>query len=366
MKLLVTQENLNRALNTVARIASSRNSLPILANVMLKTVNNRLEISATNLEIAITETIGAKIDKEGSITIPARLAQDFVGSLPAQPLQITVEDNKTTVVSENYSSVINGMPADEFPVMPSIQKKSAQKIIIPTKDLKTALTQVLFTASSDETRPVLTGVFIHIVKGKLFITATDSYRLAEKQIELSNEEEVSLLLPASSLQEVLRAIHSEEGATEISFDEQQAKITIDDVELVTRRIDGTYPDYKKLLPKKFETVAKVSKTELQSITKVSSLFARESAGGIVLKIDDNKGKISIRSLASQIGENTSEAPADIEGSGEVTLNSRYVLDAISAIEDNEIKIGINSKNEPVVISGVSDKSYLHLIMPVKS
>jgi DNA polymerase-3 subunit beta len=367
MKLLVTQENLSRALSTVGRIATARNSLPILANILLKTSRNRLEVSTTNLDIAISETIGAKVEEEGSITIPARLTQDFISNLPAGTLSLVGDENKVTIEADNYSSVINGMPADEFPVMPVITEKSSQQITIPFKQLKSALSQVLFTASSDETRPVLTGVYIHSHNKKLYMAATDSYRLAERLIEgVAIEEEVSLLLPASALQEVARVLHEDDRSAVFVFDEQQAKITLGDIQIVARRIEGKYPDYRKLLPVSFETSITLSKHELQSIAKVASLFARESAGGVVMKADEVLKKVSLRSIASQVGENTSQAEAVVEGVGETTLNSRYLLDAIQAISSEQVTIGMNGKNDPVVLSDGKKSPYLHLIMPVKS
>ena len=180
MKLQVTQENLNKALGNVARVAiSSRNPLPILNNVLLRTVDNRLTVSATNLEIAITEHIGAKVSAEGAITIPARLFQEYVSSLPSGIIDLSVKDHKLQISTAGYKSTINGIAADEFPVVPSIDRKNGWKI--SGKELKRGLQQVIFAAANDDTRPVLTGVYIHTHDGGLYAVATDSYRLAEKK-----------------------------------------------------------------------------------------------------------------------------------------------------------------------------------------
>ena len=175
MKLQVTQENLNKALSSVARVASTRSTLPILSNVLLKTVKNRLSVSATNLDIAVTHYIGSKVVSEGSITIPARLMQDLVSNLPSGVIDLNLDDNKLHINSKMYKSVMNGVSSEDFPVMPAIEK--GQTISLPATSLKHSLSQVVIAASSDETRPVLTGVFFNSFNKNLYIVATDGYRL---------------------------------------------------------------------------------------------------------------------------------------------------------------------------------------------
>jgi DNA polymerase-3 subunit beta len=363
MQLTVTQENLSRALATVSRIASSRGSLPILSNVLLRTENNQLLVAATNLDVAISETIGAKIKTDGSITVPARLMQDYVSSLPSSTLTLEVKDNKLKLTTEHHSSSINGTPADDFPEMPTIE--NGDSLQIPGDSLKTALQQVLFAASSDDARPVLTGLFLHTTNGKLYAVATDSYRLAEKMISVE-EKELSLLIPASSLQDVLRVMRDDTVSVTINYDEQQARFTVGSVELVTRLIDGKYPDYRKLLPKEYETTAVIKRSDLQEITKVSSLFAREAAGGVTVTISEEDGEVSIRSIASQVGENNAVAEAEISGDAVITMNSRYILDALGAFESDKVQVNVNGKLDPCVITDPENDDYLHVVMPVKS
>ena len=362
MKLQVTQENFAKALSDVARVAAgSRNQLPILNNVLLRTVDNRLTVSATNLEIAITERIGSKVQTEGAITVPARLIQEYVSSLPGGVLDLELEDHKLHISTNQYKSTINGVLADEFPVLPEIA--SEIKFSIPTKELKKGLQQVVFAASTDETRPVLTGVYLHSHEGYLYAVATDSYRLAEKQL-IKTSQNISLLIPASSLQDLLRILPETVETVEVSADNQQALFTAGDIELVTRLIDATYPDYRKLIPSSFTTTAKLARDEFINITKVSSLFARESAGSITIQVAENT--ISITSIASQLGENTSSAQAESDGTGDVTLNSRYLLDALNAFSTKETSINFNGKLEPCVIKSPETPDYTHVVMPLKS
>lgn len=363
MKLQVTQENLNKALGTVARVANTRGTLPVLANVLIKTVNNRLSIAATNLDIAITHYIGAKVDEEGSITVPARLMQDFVSSLPGGVINLDLDEYKLDITTEQYQSVINGVSAEEFPVMPGISE--GKRWTVPGPQLKKALQQVVMAASSDEARPVLTGVLIHTHEGKLFMAATDSYRLAEKVLAETGED-IELLVPGSAMQDLLRIVSDFEADVEVVSDEQQVLFRVGDVELVARLIEGNYPDYRRLVPQEFAVSATLKRADLLNVTKVSALFARESAGSITINVDESTQNISIRSVASQLGENTATANAKVLGSGVITLNSRYLLDALHALGGDDVFFGFNGKLEPTVLRDPKSGDYTHIVMPLKS
>ncbi len=364
MKLQVTQENLNRALNAVARVANTRGTLPILANVLVKTTNNRLSISATNLDIAITHYTGAKVAEEGSITVPARLMQDFVSSLPDGVISLELEESKLHVTTDQYNSTVNGIVADDFPVMPAIT--TGKSWTVDSASFKKALQQVVFAASNDETRPVLTAVLLQTIDGQLHMAATDSYRLAEKKLG-KNSQDVHLLVPASALQDLLRVLGDGDDPIQVTHDDQQVLFKVGDIELVTRLVDGKYPDYQKLIPSSFQTEATLKRADLVNVTKVSSLFARESAGSVTIEIDETKQQLSIRSVASQLGENTATAEAKVTGSGSITLNSRYLLDALSALPATEsVSFGFNGKLEPTLLRDASNGDYQHVIMPLKS
>lgn len=363
MKLQVTQENLSKALGNVGRVASTRGTLPILSNVLIKTVGNRLSIAATNLDIAINHYIGSKVSEEGSITVPARLMQDFVSSLPSGVIDLSLEDHKLHISTDQYQSVINGVSAEDFPVMPAITE--GKKWTISAKVLKLGLQQVVVAASNDEARPVLTGVYLHSHDGSLYMVATDSYRLAEKKL-IKTKESISLLVPASALQDLLRILSEFEDDVEVTHDEQQVLFKVGDIELVTRLIEGKYPDYRKLIPSEFASSATLKRADVTNVTKVSSLFARESAGSVTINLDEKKSELSIRSIASQLGENTSSASAEVIGDGTITLNSRYILDALHVLHGETVKLSFNGKLEPTVLVDPKADDYTHLIMPLKS
>jgi DNA polymerase III subunit beta len=363
MRLQVTQENLARALALVGRVANGRNALPVLANVLIKTVDNRLSIAATNLEIGITQRIGAKVEAEGAITVPARLMQEFISSLPSGVINLELTDNKLHITTDKYKSTINGVPAEEFPVMPAIQ--DGVSLTLGAKDMRKALQQVIFAASGDEARPVLTGVLVNSTKEALYLAATDSYRLAEKKLAGVGEE-ATLLVPSSALNDLLRILADAQEDVLVTNDGQQARFEVDEVELVTRLIEGKYPDYQKLIPTEFSTTAVLSREDFINITKVSSLFARESAGSVTLQVSEKDQSISIRSIASQLGENNSTASAKVTGEGEVTLNSRYLLDALNAFDTEDISFSFNGKLEPCVLKSEKAPDYTHIVMPLRS
>lgn len=363
MKLKVTQENLAKALSMVARVASTKSTLPILSNVMLTIHENRLSVTATNLDIAIKSYLGAQVQSEGSITIPARLFQDFVNGLPSGVLEIEQDEFRVKISTDNYKSVINGMNAEEFPVMPSVEKGTTWTI--SGQILKQGLQQVVFAASNDDSRPVLTGVYFHTFEGMLYVAATDSYRLAERAL-IETDTDVQVLMPATAVHDVLRIITDYSGNVAITHDEQQIRFQAGDVELVARLIEGNYPDYRKLLPASFTTTATMPRAELTNIVKLTNLFARESAGSIILSVDESSESIWVRAVASQLGENNATAKVEAVGSGSITVNSRYVIDALSAIEGSSMRIGFNGKLEPVLLSSPDHDNYMHVIMPLKS
>lgn len=363
MKLQVTQENLNKALGTVARVANTRGTLPVLANVLIKTVNNRLSIAATNLDIAITHYIGAKVAEDGAITVPARLMQDFVSSLPGGVIDLKLDDYKLHIATDQYQSVINGVSAEEFPVMPAIE--NGKSWTVAGGLLKKSLQQVVMASSADESRPVLTGVLLHNFEGRLYMAATDSYRLAEKELG-ENAEDIELLVPGSAMQDLLRILGDYEGDVEVTNDEQQVLFRVGDVELVARLIEGKYPDYRKLIPESFTVTAELKRADFLNVTKVSSLFARESAGSITINVDEAAQNVSIRSVASQLGENTATADAKVTGTGTITLNSRYLLDALHALNGDSVTFSFNGKLEPTVIRDPKAQDYTHIVMPLKS
>ncbi|RWZ78365.1 MAG: DNA polymerase III subunit beta [Candidatus Microsaccharimonas sossegonensis] len=366
MELTVTQENFARALSAVSRVASNKTGLPILSNILLRTDNNRLLVAATNLEIATTQYIGAKITKPGALTIPARLISEFVNNLPKDTIKLQVINNNLHISSGKFTSIINGVIADEFPELPTINEASSISYTIHIDDFKQAVNQTIITASSDTTRPVLTGVYWHSHEGQLYLSATDGYRLSERRL-VETKSDVSAIIPVQTLQEALRTIVEDSDTVDILFDETQVRFRINDAEIISRLVDGNFPDYRQLIPAKSDINVTVNKQEFIRVTKIAGLFARESGGSVTVTVDADNKSVSLHSIASEYGENTSELSAEVTGSGQVTLNSRYLTEALSVIEGDTIEFSFTGKLSPCILkSVVKDVDYYHVIMPLKS
>jgi DNA polymerase-3 subunit beta len=367
MELSVTQENLARALSSASRVANNKSQLPILNNILLRTDGHRLMVAATNLEIASTQLIGAKIINEGAITIPARLITEFISSLPkTTTVTLKADNNKLHLTAEGYTSVVNGQVADEFPELPTINDKTAISYAINTVALKQAIGQTILTASNDATRPVLTGVYWHSHDGALYLAATDGYRLSEKRL-VDTKSDVAAIIPTNTLQEVLRTLNDDINEVEVLFDESQVRFRLNDAEITSRLIDGNFPDYRQLIPTSSETTVTIPRTEFSQITKVAGLFARESGGSVIITADAEKNKLSLHSVASELGENTSEAAAEVTADGQVTVNSRYLTEALGVIDSDTVTFSFSGKLSPCVLAGdQKDNDYKHIIMPLKS
>lgn len=366
MEITVTQENLNKALAAVSRVASIKTQLPILGNILFRTDGNRLLIAATNLEIAITQYIGAKVIKPGSITVPARLITDFISNLPKESVELKVLNENLHIKSGTYISTINGFIADEFPELPTISESSSIQYSIKIDDFKQAVSQTIITSGTDTTRPVLTGVYWHSYENQIYLAATDGYRLSERKL-VETKSDVSAIIPTQTLQEVLRNINEDSDEIDILFDDTQVRFRINNIEIISRLIDGNFPDYRQLIPKSCSTTALLKKSDFIRITKIAGLFARDSGGSITITANKDKKTISVHSIASELGENTSETDAEITEDGQITLNSRYLNEALSVIEGEKVEFSFSGKIAPCVIkSSDKDTNYYHIIMPLKS
>lgn len=367
MEVIVTQENLSYALSNTSRVASGKSGLPILNNILLRTDNSRLYVAATNLEIASSHRIGAKIVKPGSITVPAKLISEFVQNLPKEQITLAVKNNKLSITTKSSSSTINGVSDDEFPELPTIDENTAVSYTLLVDDFKDSVSQTIIAASNDSTRPILTGVYWHSFEGGLYIAATDGYRLAERKVT-ETKSDVSAVIPVTTLQEVLRTLRDDISEIEVLFDETQVTFRLAEVEITSRLIDGNFPDYRQLIPSKTDTTITVTRAEFMRVIKIASLFARQSGGGIILAANTEANQLTVNSIASEVGENASHVDSVVEGEeGSVSLNSRYLVDALGIMSANKVTFGFSGKLAACVLMEVTkDSSYKHIIMPLKS
>jgi DNA polymerase-3 subunit beta len=367
MKFSVTQENLAKAVTTTGRIVSSRSSLPVLSNILLSTDTNRLRLAATNLEIGITCWIGCKVEQEGAVTVPARLLSEFVSSLPPGNLDVSASEANTTITTPHYNSNINGISAEEFPLIPEV--KTDPIITLAASELRQAIAEVVVAASLDESRPVLAGVYLYTEEDNLVLVATDSYRLAERAIKLPQKgTDFAVIVPARTMQELVRVLADHEGDVNLFIADNQIMFQLENVELVSRLIEGQFPNYRQIIPAEEKTVATLATAELSRITKMANLFARENASSIRVEVQA-EGEIRVMSSASQVGENTSSANCVVAGDdGEISLNARYLSDALAVITTKEVSLAMSGKLNACVLRPEGDEAddYLHIIMPLRT
>ena len=366
MELSLTQENFTKALSACSRIATNKAGLPVLNNILLRTEKNRLLVAATNLELASATYIPAKVAKQGSITIPARLITEFVANLPKGTIELSAKTTHLTLKCGGYTSTLNGIDADEFPELPTIDEKTSIHYSLNPPEFKQAVSQTSFACSNDVTRPVLTGVFWHSHEGSLYLVGSDGHHLSERRL-IETSSELAALIPTSTLHEILRLISDSTTEVDIRFDESQVRFRVGDTEITSRLIDGKYPDYRQLIRVTNEYRADVATSDLSRTTKIAALFARESGGSVTLSLDEETKLLSLQSVASEAGENSSEIPAAITGNGSVSLNSRYLTEVLAVIDADTIRIEFSGKLAPITITPATEKpDFTHIIMPLKS
>ena len=368
MEVKVLQERLAKALNIVSRVAAStRVALPILSNILIRAENNKLILTATNLELATVNFLNAKVQKTGTITVPAKLIAEFVSNLPrGLDVEMVVRDRKLTVKAGQYRSVMNGLAADDFPELPQIDEKKAVRFRVGVESFRSAVSEVVVASSNDTTRPALTGVYFNTYEGALYLAATDGYRLAERKFIEKVVSEVFTIVPTSSLQEVLRSITDEVEEIEILFDDSQVRFRLGEIEITSKTIDGNFPDYRQLIPKKTDIGVELDREEFVRMTKMAALFARESGGSVVCETKKIDKQFLISAVASELGENTSYIEATPKEDGKVVLNCRFLMDALNAVSEEKLIFGFSGKLAPVVVKNAKNKDYTHIIMPLKS
>src|SRR5713101_7009742 len=362
MKVTVTAGSLGQGLQVVSRAVSSRTTLPILNNVLLQTAQTGLQLTATNLEIGIRQVIPAEVQEEGGITVPARLLTDFVTSHPDEPLSMTL-DKKTqslAVKSNRFDASIRGIDPADFPPVPA--GMDGRKVKVDQAELKDAIEQTVIAASSDEGRPVLTGVYVHLNGGSATFAATDGHRLAVKTLGVQAEsgEGETIVIPARALSELSRILKTGDDSVEVTVGAQKNQVFFKtrDVELMSRLIEGTYPNYQQVIPGASTT------KDLLFTTKMVSLFSKDAAN--VVKFKAEGGKLTLTANTSEVGQNVAGVEAKIDGQDlQVAFNSKYLLDVLAIIGSEEVTLGFTGPLNPGLIKPVGKDNYLYIIMPVR-
>jgi DNA polymerase-3 subunit beta len=368
MKVTVTAGSLGQGLHVVSRAVSSRTTLPILNNVLMQTSNQGLQLTATNLEIGIRQLIPAEVQEEGGITVPARLLTDFVSSHPNEPLSMAL-DKKTqslSLRSAKFDASIRGIDPADFPPVPS--GGEGRKVRIDQAELRDAIEQTVIAASSDEGRPVLTGVYVQLNGGKATLAATDGHRLAVKTLTVKADDgdADTVVIPARALTELSRILRAGGEAIDVTVGPQKNQVYFKtgDVELMSRLIEGTYPNYQQVIPSQSTTTITAKTQDLLFTTKMVSLFSKDAAN--VIKFKTEGQKLTLTANTSEVGQNVADVEARVEGQDlQVAFNSKYLLDVLAILGTEEVQLGFTGPLNPGIIRPVGKDDYLYIIMPVR-
>lgn len=380
MKIICTQENLAQALSYLERVVGRQTTLPILSNVLLETENGRLKISATNLEIGVVVSIGAKIEREGKITVPAKILSNFIYNLPSGDIiELEEGEQHLKVVSTGYQVRIKGMDGKDFPIIP--QYKKEYQYSFPAQELKNALSRLLFCVSVNEARMELMGVCISMVEGSLHLAATDSFRLAEESISLQGKKQQEggfsgnqqLIIPNGVLHELMRVITPESTELKMALEENQIFFEVDGIEITSRVINGKYPDYQQIIPKDFSLQVVFEKALFQRAIKIAGSLSLYSSGEIALVFDEKEKTCTFLSKSQEIGENKTVLPVEYtKGDAPLTIlfNPRYILEGLNALSGEKVVFYANNAGSPAALrmvseDGVVEEKYLYLMMPIR-
>jgi DNA polymerase-3 subunit beta len=376
MKVSCLQENLNEGLGVIGRAVAARTTLPITNNVLIATDEGQLKLSATNLEIAITAWIGAKVEEEGVTTVPARLLGEFVSSLPNEQinLEVPANSNNMNLNCARFEARITGSSAEEFPPIPTVDEGTA--IEMDPELLQNAVQKVAFAAATEDSRPVLTGVQMELKGESMVLAAADGFRLAVHEASLGAQvpEETSVIIPARTLSEVSRLIGDQEDPVSVMVNSAKSQVLfkLKHAEIVSQLIQGTFPNYGQLIPKESVSKATVDVSEFARATKAASIFARDGSGIVRVQMSaaegDSSGEMSVSARSEEVGDDTGKIDADLEGDeAKIAFNSKYLTDVLNVLSKGGVSLETTSPSSPGVLRPVKSPegtSYVHVVMPM--
>ena len=373
MKATVSQQNLAHGLSIVSRAVSTRSTLPVLSNVLIATDDGRLRLSATNLELGITCWISARIEEEGSTTVPARTFTDLVSTLPVDQVCLTL-NTRTQALNVRCgasTSDIKGIDAQEFPPFPA--PDMADGILLNVSDFKEMVQQVVFAASTDEARPVLMGVLVTVAGSEITLAAADGFRISERKAALSNPvtQDISAIIPARALSELARIASDPEQTIQMLIPKGRGQVIfhMKDVELVSQLIDGNFPPYKQVIPRTFKTRTVISTGELLKACKQAEIIARDSTNVARVNIkpagDMRPGTVEISAQSEETGSSEATVDATIEGAPLlIAFNVRFLREVLEVVKTPTVSLETTQPNSPGTLRPVGEDNFLHVIMPM--
>ncbi|OGF28288.1 DNA polymerase III subunit beta [Candidatus Falkowbacteria bacterium RIFOXYC2_FULL_47_12] len=379
MKFSCTKENIKQGLSNVAHIAGKNVNLPILSNVLIKASENTLQLIATDLEIGVQANIRGKVEAPGEFTVQAKLLLDYINLLPNERIDFELQENELKITCKNYKTKIKGENPEDYPVIPQVEEKNVYSIDF--SEFKRGVAEVLFSVANNETRIELSGVYVEFNQNSIVLAATDSYRLAERKLSYKNKnehEERKVIIPAKTLQEVIRfsfggsedVLSHEHAAAVVNIflSDNQILFSYDDIKLVSRVIEGQYPDYRQIIPnaEQKKTSASFNRQELIRAIKASSLFSKNNVNDVNLDFSGGQNKVVVSSLNAQSGESVIEVSAGVDGPDTgIVLNYRYLLDGLSILDCENVVLEVMDASTPCVLKADGRSDYLYIIMPIR-
>jgi len=364
MKITCKRENLLKGLNIVSRMVKQRATLPVLGNILLSSDGGRLKLSVTDLEAAVVTWVGAKIDEEGAITLPARTLLDYVSTSSDELISLNAQNADVGIKSDRNRATIKGILAEEFPIIPSVE--SSEGVSIEASSLKEAIFSTSICAAPDETRPVLSGILFRVRNAKMLVVATDSYRLAQRTIDAPSLPKTfnDIIIPQRVASELARILPDDDSPVEILVGDNQAQFVCADVVFISRMIEGAFPDYEQIIPKEFIYEFSADKADVVEAIKLANVFARDIGGNI--KLNGKEGLVEIVSASSQTGD--ASTSLSVSSSGKpltVAFNARYIMDALNVITGSKITFSFAGELNPGQIIDNADPSFKYIIMPLR-
>jgi DNA polymerase-3 subunit beta len=375
MNVSCLQENLQRGLAHVGRAVATKSTLPVLGNILLTTDRGQLKLAATNLEIAVSCWVGCQIEEDGSITVPARLLAEFVGSLPNDKITLQADQRTQSlhVRCVRAKATIKGIDAEDFPVIPTVEDGAPTARLDPEL-LREMISQVVFAAATDDSRPVLAGAHLRLEGSRLTMAAADGFRLSVRSADLAEpaREDLSIIVPARALGELARIVADAADPIDMTVtpNRNQVLFRVGNIDFVSRLIDGAFPDYRQIIPKEYNTRSVVDTQELLSATRRASYFARENSDIVKLSIapgggDLSPGAITIQANAAEVGDNASDVDAAVEGDqGQIAFNVRYLNEVLTVVKSAQVALETQNPSSPGVLRPVGSNDFTHVIMPM--
>ncbi|MEK7147082.1 MAG: DNA polymerase III subunit beta [Patescibacteria group bacterium] len=369
MKIIVLKENLKNGLDAVERSISDQSSLPILKNVLIKTENNKTLILGTNLELAVTHSMAGKIFENGSVSVPFKIFTGLVNNLPTERINLEKNNHNLIIKTDNYEAVIQGINSDDFPIIPKINL-TQYSLKINNSLFKDSLSKVINAAQFSDLKPEISGILIDYQIESIKLAATDNSRLAEKtipnnQFSSNLTQNIKLIIPLKTAYEILKTV-GDNGDLEIFFDNNQILFKTDDLEIISRLIEGNYPDYQQIIPKEFVNELVIDKNEFLNSLKLANVFSGKN-NDVRLKVSENKKTLEVYSANAGLGENKYLVPIKSNGTPiSISFNLKYLIDGLKSYDSEQIILGLNNNNKPSIIKSEKNSLFFYILMPIKS